>query len=252
MENVSKNQYNAALATRYTSPERHQNPLQILAYEAWLREVGDVRGKYIRDMGCGAGDSTRLLAELHPRRLEGFDYSEEMLSLARSAEVSTPVGISYIQADCSQVLPDGGRPCECATSMWLYHYAQSEHMLLGFARSTFATLASSGRVVALTQNKPASVIRRPGFGELGEWLDTPEQNGSRQRIILLDAAENEIASFIIYYWTTQTYLRIFAEAGFREVEFKQMHFNEETRSLFTQWKEMEDSAGCSILTAYKP
>src|SRR5579872_2245103 len=99
------NQYNAELAAKYKDIAALSNPAQRLACESWLAAIGrfeGVGGDSVLDLGCGTGESTRLLAEMGARRIVGIDYSGEMLKEAVRQDPGCL--IEYRQADCSKPL----------------------------------------------------------------------------------------------------------------------------------------------------
>lgn len=53
-------------------------------HKSLLREMGDVRGASIIDIGCGTGDMLRRLATMGAGRLVGIDACPGMLKVARS------------------------------------------------------------------------------------------------------------------------------------------------------------------------
>lgn len=61
---------------------------------AFLRFLGDVKGKTILDAGCGEGYNTRILARAGAR-MAGVDISDRMVDLAKESEMSDPLGIQY-------------------------------------------------------------------------------------------------------------------------------------------------------------
>jgi SAM-dependent methyltransferase len=68
--------------------ERMNNP-------AFLRLLGDLRGREVLDAGCGEGYNSRLLARAGAR-MTGVDISERMIALAVEEERRAPLGIRYV------------------------------------------------------------------------------------------------------------------------------------------------------------
>jgi len=72
---------------RDVARERLNNP-------AFLRLLGDLRGRDVLDAGCGEGYNTRILAR-GGARMVGVDISERMIALAVEEERRAPLGIRY-------------------------------------------------------------------------------------------------------------------------------------------------------------
>ncbi len=69
---------------------------------AFLRFVGDLKGKTVLDAGCGEGCNTRLLAELGAR-VTGVDISSKMIEFALKEEQNRTLGICYEVASFSDL-----------------------------------------------------------------------------------------------------------------------------------------------------
>lgn len=244
-----RDQYDGSLAAKYAAIKGNLNPQQRLCYSGWLRCVGEIEDKRVLDLGCGDGTSTRFLAARKPGLLTGIDTSRPMLELARKKEVQNPLGIKYAVGDCSAVLDQ--RDYDLVTAMWLFHYAETEDMLSGFARTAYTSLSQGGRLVSVTQNRETGRERLPGIADIGEWLDEPLKDGSRQRITLISVTGEDMVSFVIRYWSDDTYLRCFSEAGFKDVRIQPLRFAEEEHAEIPQWQRVEEQMSCSLLIASK-
>lgn len=69
---------------------------------AFLKFIGDLRGKKILDAACGEGYNTRILAE-EGARVTGVDVSQRMIELAVQEEHRRPLGIAYRVASVSDL-----------------------------------------------------------------------------------------------------------------------------------------------------
>ncbi len=76
---------------------------------AFLKFMGDVKGKKVLDIGCGEGYNTRILAR-KGAQITGIDISPRMIEHAREHEAQEPLGIQYRIASFSDlsVFDDGG------------------------------------------------------------------------------------------------------------------------------------------------
>jgi SAM-dependent methyltransferase len=69
---------------------------------AFLKFIGELRGKKVLDAGCGEGYNTRILAE-RGAQVAGVDVSKRMVELAVQEEQRNPLGISYGVASVSDL-----------------------------------------------------------------------------------------------------------------------------------------------------
>jgi len=77
--------------------------------EITLMECGDVRGKRILDIGCGAGWYAIELVKRGAREVVGLDFSEEILELARQNAFRSKVSdkCRFIHGNFMDLKPDG-------------------------------------------------------------------------------------------------------------------------------------------------
>jgi len=61
---------------------------------AFLKLIGNLKGKQVLDAGCGEGYNTRILAR-QGAHMTGIDISKEMIAHAHAAEKQEPLGIRY-------------------------------------------------------------------------------------------------------------------------------------------------------------
>jgi ubiquinone/menaquinone biosynthesis C-methylase UbiE len=54
---------------------------------ALLKMIGPVRGKTILDIGCGFGDHAQRLSQKKPRKIIGFDISNELIKIAKAQKI---------------------------------------------------------------------------------------------------------------------------------------------------------------------
>ena len=62
----------------------------------------ELAGRTVIDLGCGEGRNTRQIAQ-RGARVTGIDISPKMITAARAAEASEPLGISYHVASFSRL-----------------------------------------------------------------------------------------------------------------------------------------------------
>lgn len=91
-----------------------------------LEAAGDVSGLHLWDLGCGEGYVGRQLAARQPRRIDGFDLSEEMIASARqqagalAAEQGGPLHYATANLSDASQFPEG--QCDGAIAVFLFNY----------------------------------------------------------------------------------------------------------------------------------
>ncbi|OCK75737.1 S-adenosyl-L-methionine-dependent methyltransferase [Lepidopterella palustris CBS 459.81] len=94
--------------------------------------------KHIIDLGCGPGNSTKVLAARYPNaQIMGMDSSPDMLEKARA---SLP-GVRFVQADLSTYSPDS--PVDLLFSNAVFHWLRNEERIQVMTR-LIKTLPSGG------------------------------------------------------------------------------------------------------------
>lgn len=72
------------------------------AIPAIMALLGDIRGLRALDLGCGAGHSTRVLAQAGATRVMGVDLSGRQIRAARAAEEAELLGVIYVQENAER------------------------------------------------------------------------------------------------------------------------------------------------------
>ena len=121
----------------------------ILGY-TFMGIVGDISGKSVLDLACGAGDYTRQLKQAGASHTVGVDISEEMIKLARKQEVQAPLGIEYILSDAQELGKIGD--FDLVTAALYLHYAPTKEQLLKFCQTPYDNLKSGQRFITVNGN----------------------------------------------------------------------------------------------------
>jgi len=120
-----------------------------LHYPAVIRELGELRGKRILDIGTGNSYLPHLLAK-KGAVVVGYDKSPTQIELARAHENARSLGIEYVVAT-PQTFSDR-RPFDSATSVMVLPYAENVAELGTFFQSANQRLAAGGKFVSVTLN----------------------------------------------------------------------------------------------------
>lgn len=107
------------------------------------------RLRFVVDIGCGRGTSSRVLAEqLHPERLVGIDAAPALVAEARKRVGRVPgVQVGFLQGDFHR-MPMPGGSCDLAVAAFcLYHSTYPEQAIAEIAR----VLAPDGVAILVTK-----------------------------------------------------------------------------------------------------
>lgn len=183
--------------------------------------LGDVMGKSVLDLACGEGFHTRRLKQLGAGLTVGVDVSTEMISLARQAEATEPLGIDY-RVNAVQNLGLIGQ-FDLITAAFLLHYAPSKTELLALCQTAANNLKPGGRFIAMINpgrgiDQLATTYETYGYKQ--EVVSPPLQEGSNIKIMLTTA--EAMTDFDIYYYTQATYEATLKRAGFHTVTWHPM------------------------------
>ncbi len=120
-----------------------------LLYPAVIRELGELRGKRILDVGTGNSPFPHLLAK-KGAFVVGYDRSPEQIDLARMHPDARSLGIEYTVAT-PQTFSDC-RLFDSATSIMVLPYANNVAELGTFFQSVNQSLIAGGKFVSITLN----------------------------------------------------------------------------------------------------
>ncbi|MCH9668429.1 MAG: class I SAM-dependent methyltransferase [Actinomycetia bacterium] len=187
---------------------------RIEAY-SFLKRIGDVTGKKVLDVACGAGDYTRILRGAGADPVVGFDISAKMIGLARDQEAREPLGIEYSVADARETVPQ--QDFDIAVAAYLLVYARDRDELAKMCRGLACRVRPGGRFVSITTNPDLySFGRVPDYRKYGFRItlaDTAYDGAPIELTALLDNGPLVIEN---YYLPFEAYESALREAGFRD------------------------------------
>lgn len=156
-DHVSNPFSDAAMAAGYASARPPVHPRVIALLRAWRR---DARVEVAADIGCGAGLSTRALADVADRCI-GFDPAESMIRAARPVAP----GASFVVGS-AEAMPLASGTVELLTAAGSLNYVRDLDAMWIDARRVLAT---RGVLAVYDFSVGRSFADGP---ELGEWFET--------------------------------------------------------------------------------
>ena len=242
------------IAEKYTDGTKMEHPQRkYMVYPTWLNACGNVRGLKILDVGCGGGDSSRLLAKRGARVL-GVDKEIKNLRFALQQEREYPLGVKYQGAE-AEYLPLFiiGRLFDLITPTYLLHYSKTKEDLSRMISGMANLLVSGGKIVAILADPKRPVIDYyPGICSEVRWLGKSWEEGSETEVVYLDEQGKKVLSFReCYWWKKETYEHILVQSGFTDIKWIRPRMNDEGKKLFPNWRDLEDFC-ITILSAEKP
>ena len=206
----------APIAEKYQQAKLH--PWRQHIEEFTLSQLfGDVAGKTVLDLACGAGYYTRRLKQRGAARVVGVDLSPQMIALARAEETHHPLGIAYITQDAANYEP--AQPFDLVVAAYLLNYARTPEQLLALARTVAHSLQPGGRFVAVNNHLDQDLATFSSTAKYGlvKQLNGELQEGAAITFTLL--TEGQPIHFDNYYLSRQTYERVLRSAGLSEIRW---------------------------------
>ena len=239
------------IAKNFSQPTRYLHPYrQYLTYYNWLKCCGSVSQLHILDVGCGAGLSSRLLAQ-RGAIVTGVDNSPIMLTQALQIEAQEQLGIMYLLAN-SEKLPRFVELYDLVTVACLLHYAATEQALDNILAGLSANLKPRGRLVGINLSfEPPVQAFSPGLSHSAKWIDLPFSPGARVGIALYGVHDRKICAFDIRFWEKAVYEHYLRKNGFGQIRWIRPRMSEEGKKLCRHWQKLEDTCTMVILSATK-
>ena len=213
----------AALQSR-TFKVKYEDPV-------FWKVLGDLSGKAILDLACGAGYYTRTMKDNGATIVVGVDISKPMILEARKAEQRRNMsGIQYCVHDAAEYTYEYANDpfFDIVTSQFLLPYAESEKALLQFCRTAYNNTKSGGRFVALTsvldkmQNQvdlPLGYQYDPSPMNHGDPLEISQwHDGIKVQLTLFSDDMNSQCSVPNFLWSFSTIKAVLCRAGFDTAE----------------------------------
>ncbi len=131
---------------RYVATDEYRSGLH---YPAVIKELGEIRGKRILDIGTGNSPFPRLLAR-QGAFVVGYDKSPEQIEMAQAHQDAQVLDIEYVIATPQTF--SYHYQFDAATSVMVLPYAETAAELQTFFQSANQHLVSGGKFVSVTLN----------------------------------------------------------------------------------------------------
>ncbi len=204
------------IAREYTALSKKDPVKQFVQYPETLRLLGDVRGKRVLDIGCGAGLLTEQIAG-RGARIAAYDISREQIFLALSSQPKNQ-SITYLVSSpekIAQALESLGIPTEfdVAVSTLVLFYAENARQLSDFFKSTFSLLTKGAKFV--------SILFNPDYGFMGaaKFNRIFTRENGKSTVNFLDSGQNVVASATHSDFSRADYENAAKGAGFSKFEW---------------------------------
>ncbi|MCX5738773.1 MAG: methyltransferase domain-containing protein, partial [Proteobacteria bacterium] len=238
-----------AIGDQYSAAKRAPWRVHLEAHTI-ERLAGDVGGARILDLACGDGFYTRRLKARGAADALGVDLSAEMISLARHAEESAPIGCRYEVADVSALGTLGA--FDLVTVAYLFNYASTRAQLQRLCDVAYANLRPGGRLIGANDHTSDGAAGWRDFSSHGFRKHGPTKADEGQPITyefhLDDGRRFAITN---YYWRPDTYLQALRDSGFREAAWHAFALAPVTGFPAEFWADLVAVQPCAALSALR-
>jgi len=230
-----------------------QTYLQHAEEYMYFSVIGDVAGKSILDIGCGRGEHARKYKRQGATRVVRVDVSTEMLRLAQEEEQRTPLGIEYYQKDMFVPQETFGA-FDLVLVYSVLSIVPTKEKMLTLCRSIFANLKSGGRFITVGLNPDQDPATYPLTEKYGFRFETsnPRQAGD---IIysIFPVGNGKEHYFEDYYLSLATYEWAMREAGFQQVDWKEIAISPTGLALYGEgfWQDFINCRMCICVECVK-
>ncbi|HEX6342123.1 class I SAM-dependent methyltransferase [Umezawaea sp.] len=175
-----------------------------------LELLGDLSGKAVADLGCGAGDYCRLLKRAGAARVVGHDTSAGMIAHAAAREAREGLGVEYTTT------PPRAGAFDVVLGVYVLPYAEDYRALARLCAVAGDALRDGGRFVTLPVN-PDYDGAPDHYARYGFRLHEAEPRADASKVVLELAFGAHRDTITARWWSRRTLHRALAEAGFTDV-----------------------------------
>ena len=210
--------------------------------EADVHLLGNVSGRRVLEVGCGAASCSRWLRTQHAE-VVGFDLSAGMLRQARAADARAGIAVPLVQADaCALPFADASFEIACSAFGAVPFVADSALLMREVAR----VLTAGGRWV-FSVTHPVRWIFPDDPGERG--LTAVQPYFDRSPYVEVDEAGEP--AYVEHHRTLGDRLRELIAAGFRVLDVVEPEWPSDLTQEWGQWSPLRGAIfpGTAIFVA---
>ena len=212
--------------------------------------LGDLHGKTVLDLACGAGYYSKLLISWGAEHVVGLDVSPTMIDVARIAlaEEVSKGQVKFFVRNCADRIEQLGQ-FDIVLGSWLLNYAADASELFIMWQNIFNNLKPGGRFVGITPPPQGIVLDEQRYGlSVSKVRDV--KDGYQIRV---KADTDPPVVFENYYLAAEVYQRCASDSGMREMQWKDPILPEDIVTpkpgYWDDWLERPNAAIC---TAERP
>ncbi|MEO8638223.1 MAG: class I SAM-dependent methyltransferase [Candidatus Taylorbacteria bacterium] len=215
-----------------------------LHYPAVMKELGEIRGQRILDIGCGEGLFDRKLAKEYGGKVVGYDISPNLISKAKEKEKEEPLGVEYHLSDPEHF--SSPEQFDNAVAVMVLPYSPSPEYLKKFFVSAEQNLKKDGKFIA--------VVFNPEFKEFDQKIGNRFFRASEEGKVnfdFLDLQTGEVKfNAMLAQFPKKNYEDAARESGL-EIEWKKLFpIKEGINNLGEEfWKKLADRQPYALIVA---
>ncbi len=212
--------------------------------------TGPLDGLHVLDLACGEGFYSRMLKKRGAAHVTAVDLSEQMIQLAKAAELQSPLGIEYLVGDAKDIQLN--RKYDIITAAYLLNYARNEAELIALCAAVVRHLKPGGRFITVNNNPSFSPTKisfnKYGFGRIQD--DFTEGGIITYQLLLPDGRHTDI---INYHLSATTHDRCMTACGFKDIQYHPMQVSPEGKSAFPDgfWDDLLQARPVTIISCNK-
>jgi|GEM_PF-1633778 len=246
------------IAKEYGNDNRLDNPVRKMFYDQWTYlcqlMTGGLRDINVCDIGCGAGVSSRLLADLGAI-VVGVERENKLLEIACRKEEENPQGINYFLGKLPFEMPGfEDDSFDLVTGAFLLHYAKSKDELKAMLREIYRILKPGGCFVGINHDPETPVVLTNDFFEKGiiphkiRWgkCAAPWIEGSKIEAVIKGISKPIEA----FWWKRETYQNAFIDSGLNPFSWQFFKFPDKQRP--ANWEDAEKNFCIRLMAGEKP
>jgi SAM-dependent methyltransferase len=227
---------NAETAEQYAKMRESHYIKKYSIYPTVLGLLEDVWKRTIIDIGCGAGDFSRMLAD-RGARVNAFDSSEAMLRIAeRITSEEARKGKSYqnlyFWKNQAETLPWRQMGADGAVAILFFNYIRSREELHAVCKNIYDALGKYRKFIAFQNQFEDAHFEGGKVGNVDYTLVGRNNTGQNTWSLERRDLQGRSIELELTDWTQLDYESALKEAGFREIKWHQPIVSQEGMDAF--------------------